>query len=278
MIMNNIWKSVRSFIERLLVAVAGIFGAVASIPPLKKWAEQAGYIDPGWVVIVGVQLMCLSLLLALLLRLEKHFEKPSSNLSFIAVDEDGSVDRCSYVDVKKPRTAKLLEMSGHTVNAEIKKLSEYGKVELLLMHPAALLQFPNLFNSANEYRKAISDHLVKLQSSRNERKLLEAGDSLSVRYYRLMPGIRGRRFGNRIELSWYCMRHEIRQKQGTIVFGHCNPTIVGDSKTEEGAAMCRFFDDSFSALWNTSSTLTDDEWQSATSEVQRWIESNTGRM
>jgi hypothetical protein len=82
------------------------------------------------------------------------------------------------------------------------------------------------------------------------------GAEIEIRYYRVAPSVRGRKFDDRlISLGWYTPTvapdGEADERE---VMGHGNPTIICSVASDEGQALRDFFDRTFEPMWAAGAT------------------------
>jgi len=258
-----------------------LIGVIWMVAPIRIFLQrQLQWLDDP--ALTGVLIAGLGMLLAILTKLSTRLDaqeiavttlidlsKPKS-LQLIHDDQSGATARCNHILEQKPRRARLIEMSANTVDAELRTLLDIEcHTDLLLMHPVVIKSFPRGARVSDENWKASLEwHLNRLKATRGDRKLYKNHKLLRTLYYSQLPGFRGRHFDNRIEISWYCLRDD--QPHGTV-FGHCNPTLIEDTNTEDGRVLLRTFETAFRAMVDSSVELDDKAWLEAIRDVTSWL-------
>ncbi len=259
-----------------VIITAGSVGILWSIKPMRNiFQTKFSWFDES--LMFGVTVALLAVLLNVLLRLLMHLPilkqlTKLNNIKIIAEDQEGSADRCNYISNNKISTARLIEMSSDTVTDEVKSLLEKNvPVQLLLMHPCAIRNFPKQFGeNKKDYIQSLSNHLHRIQHNKNKREYYQRLELLEEKYYHTIPSFHGRHFGKRVELSWYAQRDD--QAWG-VIFGHCNPTVIADTSTVEGSNLLKLFNSSFNVMWKSSQELPDKEWETEVDNLRVYIKS-----
>jgi hypothetical protein len=154
-------------------------------------------------------------------------------------DEFNQAIRTRLAAMPRCRNVDMLEYSGHSVHSLLENLVKNGaNVRLLIRDPASVSQF-----QGNRILATIR-HIERFV-------LIHSSGKIEIRTYAFASSLRGRRFDNAlVVLGWYTPDVEASGLAGDMeIMGHCNPTIVSDSDSEEGRAFVEFFDRTFSALW-----------------------------
>ena len=278
---SKIISTFLNFAQVAILASAVAIGVVWTISPLRTFIQNRySWLDAG--ALLGALIAGLALLLTILGKLSKRLDAleeairrltDATGLNAIIIPDDqyGTMERCKHIQSNKPRKTRLIEMSGDTVDKELMTLLE-NKIptELLLMHPSAIKLFPRAPGTdISEFKTSLKNHLGRLIHCRSKLALFPEKDKLKVLYYQTVPGFRGRLIGERIELSWYCFRED---QEWAIVLGHCNPTVVADINTAGGQSLLKIFDASFRAMSNFAVDLSNDEWEEAIEDVEKWIQ------
>ena len=159
-----------------------------------------------------------------------------------------------YIREAKPRNAKFVLASGAASVEVFAALREVAAdVTLLLRHPDFAItrsQRDRVESSVREIRQ------IWFTDYRKE---------LGIFLYRAPASIRGWRIGDYVGLSWYTYRDDTLKEQDhpeqTLLSGHDNAVIIGDSRTRPGVELASWFDRETKYLLDSRRTVTEDEFQ-----------------
>jgi hypothetical protein len=160
-------------------------------------------------------------------------------------EEFNQAIRARLADIPRCRKVDMLEYSGHSVHFLLESLVKNGaSVRLLIRDPTSVNQFQS------QRIMATIRHIERFV-------LIHKPGKIEIRTYAFASSLRGRRFDNTlVVLGWYTPDVEAAGIAGDMeVMGHCNPTVIAASDSQEGQALVEFFDRTFSALWASGQKL-----------------------
>jgi|SRR5215216_3012605 len=235
------YEKVRQFLDNHIVRIGSIVVLVA------VGAAVAGaFIQPlqGFLVDQRVyEVLIVALLIDIITRLADLQSVPP--LRLMKNQSESMPVLIQHIREKQPKTVKMFEYSTYTIGDLLRELVD-KQIEIKLL----------IFNPFNEENPPISDlqsRQIKHQLDVLEKRILQNYPKVEIRLYSTPASLRGRRFGNLLNLGWYTYSH----KEGVPdITGGENPMLLIDAATTtEGAALAEMFDWAFDEAWQNGIPL-----------------------
>ncbi|WP_141746654.1 hypothetical protein [Streptomyces sp. LUP30] len=155
-----------------------------------------------------------------------------------------------YIREARPDSAVLLEYSSYTVHSILKELRDTDcAIRLLLSHPDEAV--------TEMQRKRVTSCVQNLRDVE-----FNSHPRLEVRFYHTPPTLRGRKIGDYVIVGWYTYRDdhikELDDPDQIAVWGHDNPVVAADARTEQGRMLASWFETQFEQLWSHRRTEEDE--------------------
>jgi len=164
----------------------------------------------------------------------------------IRADNQSNVEYlCAYIEANKIEKARLIQYSGDKMRRVVENLLSKGaRVELLLQHPSAVPNFPELRSFQRE-KIALFNKTAK-RDFRNHQNLI-------IRYYKEAASVRGVKLDDGfLSMGWYTYRSTSPSDKTPWLYGHNNTTISVYLNRAETRDLAATFDDVFLALWENA--------------------------
>lgn len=234
-----IWAKLRSLRERYKPQIVRtVFFLVAAVVVVGWEVDlvKRALIDSGVVLLVILALVAdITITVAQLISVDYK-------VSAIRDDRESAEHLMKHIKAIRPKAADLLEFSAYSVHYLIEELAHGGaNMRLLVKDP----------RTTGEYQRrriiASVDHIQKWIAERYN-------ISIEIRFYTCNSSLRGRKFDDHfISVGWYTpVIGTTEDGEDTEVKGHCNPTIMCSTATDEGQRLKAFFDTTFTSLWEAS--------------------------
>lgn len=233
----------RRLFERNRVAISRTTFVVAVALVVLGWQVSQIQI---YIVKSGVLILILLGVTVELLASVERAQRSEKALIVSRDDEEfNQVIRARLANISRCRRVDMLEYSAHSVQFLLENLIRSGaSIRLLIRDPASVSHFQGSRIMATI--KHVERFVVK-----------QGPGKIEIRTYTFGSSLRGRRFDNElVVLGWYTPDVEASGVAGDMeIMGHCNPTIVASSESQEGHAFIEFFNRTFDALWASGQKL-----------------------
>jgi len=178
------------------------------------------------------------------------FGKEKKEIVFHREQDEANEHLEKIIKEDRPKKAYLLEYSTNTIQRLLKSLGRSGtEIFLLIQHPEIAEQM------AGDFQK---EKICKEMENLFFKTLVDIPNmDITIRCYKQTASMRGRKFGNIINMGWYTydIRDEINEKKQ--IWGHNNPMMTLKRDSKEGKIFEEAFDKIFKNLWEKGCFLKD---------------------
>jgi hypothetical protein len=247
------WAKLRTLRERHRVPIVRSIFVVVAAAVVVGWEVdlvQRALIDSGAILLIILALVAeIAITVAQLVGVDYR-------VSALRDDRESEEHVMKHLRALAPKSADMLEFSGYSVHHLIEQLAHGdAKIRLLMKDPRTTNEF--------QRRRILSsvEHIQRWISDRYDAPI-------EIRFYTSAPSLRGRKFDDRfISVGWYTPAIDAKGRdEGTEVKGHCNPSVMCSTTTDEGQRLMAFFDTTFTSLWEASK---DNSVESVMKEIER---------
>src|SRR5215203_6410896 len=219
------YEKVRHFLDTYIVRIGssiiilavGAAIAAAFIPPLENFlVSQRVY-----------EVLIIALLVDITIRLVDMRDVPPLQ---ITKDQSEAIPvLIQHIRKKRPETVKMFEYSTYTIGELLKELREQQvQIKLLIFDPDG--------SPISDQQEAIIRNQLRLLKTH----ILRDYSKVEIRMYSTPASLRGRRFGNLLNVGWYTYFHH---EGGIDLEGGGNPMLLIDAaNTTEGSALADMFE------------------------------------